>query len=70
MTKGTKEPTWRTYEDWRKHGYQVVKGSKASWFDGIPMFAVTQVEKRRPLYYEADYDDEDVYDMWDFIKKD
>lgn len=39
---------FRTFDEWSQDGYQIIKGSKATWFDGKPMFARRQVQKSIP----------------------
>jgi hypothetical protein len=35
----------RTFDDWSSRGYKIIKGSKAKWVDGVPMFSRSQVTK-------------------------
>lgn len=35
----------KTFQEWSDLGYQIVKGSKATWVDGKPMFKENQVVK-------------------------
>lgn len=48
---------WRTFKDWSADGYTITKGSKATWFDGVPKFSREQVNRRfsqrRAAIYES-----------------
>jgi hypothetical protein len=62
---------YRTFNQWSSAGYKIIKGSKAKWVDGVPMFSERQVHKYvRPTYnkycYDSydEYEDEMRYDPW------
>lgn len=38
--------TYRTFKEWSGDGYTILKGSKATWIDGVAMFSNEQVEQR------------------------
>ena len=35
----------KTFDEWGSLGYKIIKGSKATWVDGIAKFSKAQVEK-------------------------
>ena len=35
----------KTFQEWSEAGYQILKGSKASWVEGVAMFSEGQVAK-------------------------
>lgn len=39
---------YKTFNDWSTQGYKIIKGSKATWIDGVAMFSPQQVVKRPP----------------------
>jgi hypothetical protein len=42
---------YKTFNDWSSKGYKILKGSKATWIDNVPMFSENQVVKSvRPSY--------------------
>jgi N-terminal domain of anti-restriction factor ArdC len=43
---------YKTYDEWKKEGYHVVKGSKAVYIENQPMFSQFQVTERNFLYDE------------------
>lgn len=62
---------YKTFDEWSKAGYKILKGSKATWIDGVPMFSKKQVVKRArcwPSVYDGDYYDDyqDAMDIGDF----
>lgn len=38
-------PKFRTFKKWKKKGYRILDGSKATWIDGKPKFSADQVTK-------------------------
>lgn len=40
-----------TFNAWSAAGYKIIKGSKAHWVDGVPMFSLDQVAKTQPRSY-------------------
>lgn len=64
---------YRKFDDWSRAGYKILKGSKATWIDGVPMFSREQVVPRParqwrqwPSWMQADYDYDDpmTFDNW------
>jgi N-terminal domain of anti-restriction factor ArdC len=43
---------YKTYDEWKKENYHVVKGSKATYIENQPMFSQLQVTKRNFVYDE------------------
>ena len=39
---------WKTFQQWSDAGYQIKKGSKATWFDGVAKFSHDQVVRHEP----------------------
>lgn len=35
----------KTFQEWSEDGYQILKGSKATWVDGVAMFSQREVSK-------------------------
>jgi len=65
---------YRTFNQWSSAGYKILKGSKATWIDDIPMFSEKQVTKTvKPDYgnhwkngsgyWAQDYEDA-TFDEW------
>ena len=50
----------RTFDDWKKHGRHVVKGSKALWFAGVPVFHIDDTEQDCDYHYPSS---RSVYDI-------
>ncbi len=44
LTKENPPLIWKTYRQWEDNGHQVKRGSRATWFDGVPMFSDKQVK--------------------------
>lgn len=43
--------TWRTFDEWSRAGYKIVKGSKATWFEDVAKFSNKQVVRSvKPVY--------------------
>ena len=56
---------WKTFDDWSEAGYTINKGSKATWFAGVPKFSEKQVHRYCGWMY-AEYDN-DAFDVhWDY----
>lgn len=49
--------TYKTFDEWSKLGYKIIKGSKATWFDDKPKFSRSQVQKSPWDFRLAEYDD-------------
>lgn len=62
------KPVFRTFQDWSKDGYHILKGSKATWIEDVPMFSQEQVVKTNEHFVgEADdYVDEAYQEHWDW----
>lgn len=43
---------WFTYDEWRRMGYQVQRGEKATWMGPYPKFSSAQVKMRTNSYYD------------------
>lgn len=48
-------PILRTFAQWNAMGYNVAKGSKATWVDGVALFTDGQVSQKRsgPPYRDS-----------------
>ena len=44
------EDDMKTFQEWSDSGYKILKGSKATWVDGVPMFGEDQVVDTRMAY--------------------
>jgi len=53
-------PEWATFKQWSVLGYQIIKGSKATWFENVPKFSKNQVKEYS--YRTREYDDYDEYE--------
>ena len=47
--KGKEVIVWKTFDEWSKDGYLILKGSKGQWFDNVCKFSDKQV-KQKPFY--------------------
>lgn len=36
---------FKTFQEWSEEGYQILKGSKATWVENVAMFSLEQVSK-------------------------
>lgn len=54
-------PEWLTYDQWLDKDMQVQKGQRATWFEGVPKFNMSQVEPVQDFHPEAATD-------WDWYK--
>jgi hypothetical protein len=64
---------WQTFNEWSQFGYKIIKGSKATWVDGIPMFSKKQVTKKEPStfrgYWSGADDGYDYDDPWEDVAR-
>lgn len=67
---------YKTFNEWSLSGYKIIRGSKATWFDGVAKFSEKQVIKRSLKrsgpwnpWFDESYDDPDGCgcDPWDFM---
>ena len=48
----------KTFQEWSEAGYQILKGSKASWIDNVAMFSeeqVMKIERPKRAYSTSSY---------------
>lgn len=62
----------KSFDEWKKAGYSVIKGQKAGWVDGKPMFSREQVTETLN-YFDDYYGEDDGYgcsSYWDTMSCD
>jgi hypothetical protein len=52
--------SYRSFDEWSKDGFQIIKGSKATWVDNKPVFSDKQVVLA--IFVKEDCDWEEEYD--------
>lgn len=58
--------TFKTWDEWKRDGYHVVKGSRATWIEDKAMFSNEQVAKNKPRTYA--YPDKTYGYDWDLME--
>lgn len=62
----TKELIYKTFDEWSKNGYKIIKGSKSVRLGGLNKFSNNQVIKIRTKCRDIGEDpDETYHDEWD-----
>lgn len=46
------DKTLKTFNEWSNLGYKIIKGSKATWVDGIAKFSEKQVQKHKTTSHQ------------------